>query len=335
VNTTKFKKEIILKIKNLGGIIFLIIVLFSTIPCSIAGDLMIIGHRGAAGLFPENTLAGFKKAMDIGVDAIEMDVCLTSDNEAVIYHDSRLNQAITRDPNGEWIKERRLIKTLTLSEVQSYDVGKLNRSDGYAKKYPDQKPEDGQSIPTLQEVIQLVKKTNDKTHLFIELKYSPLKPEETKSSEEISNVVAKIIKDENFKERVTVISFDWKTLNYFKGLMPEVPAGYVTIAKKDFNTIQKKKTGASPWMAGIDIDDFDSIPKAIKSAGGTYWITNYKHVIGHRKKLTSKMIEEAHSEGLKVVVWTPDSKSDMKKLIKLGVDGITTNRPDIALALMK
>ena len=286
VNTLNFKQEIIMKIKNLGGILFLIItviVLFGTIPCSIAGDFMVIGHRGAAGLSPENTLAGFKKAMDMGVDTIEMDVHLTSDNEAVIHHDSRLNPATTRNSNGEWIRERHLIKTLTLSEVQSYDVGKLNRSDGYAKKYPGQKPEDGQRIPTLREVIQLVKKTSDKTHLFIELKYSPLTPEETKSPEEISNVVAKIIKDENFTESVSVISFDWKILNYFKGLMPEVPAGYVTIAKKDFNTIQRKKAGASPWMAGIDIDDFDSIPKAIKSAGGTYWITNYKHVIGHKK----------------------------------------------------
>ena len=327
-----------MKTKNLVGMVFFIIALIllvSKIPCSIAGDFMIIGHRGAAGLSPENTLAGFKKAIDIGVDTIEVDVHLTSDNKAVVYHDSRINPAITRYYNGKWIKERHLIKKLTLSEVQSYDVGKINRLDRYAKKYPDQKAEDGQRIPTLREVIQLIKITNDKTHLFIELKYSPLKPEETKSPEEISNVVAKIIKDENFKKRVSVISFDWRTLIYFKRIMPEVPIGYVTIAKNNFDTIQKNKAGASPWMAGIDIDDFDSIPKAVKSAGGTYWITNYKHVIGNNKKLTSKMIEEAHSAELKVIVWTPDSKSDMKKLIKLGVDGITTNRPDIALALMK
>ena len=327
-----------MNIKRLDGIISLIfafIFLFITTISAIAGDLNVIGHRGAAGLLPENTLAGFKKAIELGVDTIELDIRLTSDNEAVVYHDSRLNPAITRDNNGKWIKERHLIKELTLSEVQSYDVGKLNRWKGYAKKYPDQKAAEGERIPTLRDVIQLVKRTGDKTHLFIEPKFSPLKPEETKSPEEISNVVAKIIKDENIAQRVTVISFDWKILMYFQKIMPEVPTGYVTITKKNRDTIQKNKSGASPWMAGIDIDEFDSIPEAVKSAGGTYWITNYRHAIGHKKNITSKIVEKAHAIGIKVIVWTPDSKSDMKRLIKTGVDGITTNRPDILLSLLK
>ncbi|WP_413910492.1 glycerophosphodiester phosphodiesterase family protein [Desulfobacula sp.] len=300
-----------------------------------AGDLKIIGHRGAAGLLPENTLAGFKFAMEMGVDTIELDICLTSDNEAVVYHDSGLNPAITRDANGNWIKTRHLIKDLTLSEVQSYDVGKLNRMSRYAEKYPNQKAAQGERIPTLRDVIQLVKRNDDKTHLFIELKFSPLRPEETKSSEEISNVVAKIIKNENISERVTIISFDWKILSYFQNIMPQVPTGYVTIAKNNFDTIQKDKPGSSPWMAGIDIDEFDSIPKAVKYAGGTYWITNYKHSIGHNKTITSNLIEQAHAIGVKVIVWTPDSKSEMMKLIKTGIDGITTNRPDILLSIFK
>jgi glycerophosphoryl diester phosphodiesterase len=327
-----------MKVKRLNGKIFFIfafIFLFITTISAIAGDLNVIGHRGAAGLLPENTLAGFKKAIEIGVDTIELDIALTSDNEAVVYHDSRLNPTITRDTNGKWIKERHLIKELTLSEVQSYDVGKLNRWTGYAKKYPDQKAAEGERIPTLRDVIQLLKRTGDKTHLFIEPKFSPLKPEETKSPEEISNVVAKIIKDENIAERVTIISFDWKILMYFQNIMPEVPTGYVTITKRGRDTIQKKKPGASPWMAAIDIDEFDSIPEAIKSAGGTYWITNCNHATGHKKNITSKIVEKAHAIGIKVIVWTPDSKSNMKKLIKTGVDGITTNRPDILLSLLK
>lgn len=79
-----------MKVKRLDGIIFFIfafIFLFITTISAIAGDLNVIGHRGAAGLLPENTLAGFKKAMEIGVDTIELDIALTSDNEAVVYHD--------------------------------------------------------------------------------------------------------------------------------------------------------------------------------------------------------------------------------------------------------
>ena len=309
-------------------------ILFNTAG-ALAGDLNVIGHRGAAGLLPENTLAGFKKAIELGVDTIELDIQLTSDNEAVVSHDSRLNPAITRDSKGKWIKERHLIKELTLSEVQYYDVGKLNRWKGYAKRYPNQKPAEGERIPTLRDVIQLVKKTGDTTNLFIELKFSPLKAEETKSREEISNAVAKIIKDENITEKVTVISFDWKILMYFQKIMPEVPTGYVSITKDYLDTIQKKNPGASPWVNGIDIDEFNSIPEAVKSAGGTYWDTNFYHAIGHKKNITSTIVEKAHAMGIKVIVWTPDSKSDMEKLIKTGVDGIITNRPDILLSLLK
>ncbi|MGV7223305.1 MAG: glycerophosphodiester phosphodiesterase family protein [Nitrospinales bacterium] len=308
---------------------------FITDSSAIAGDINVIGHRGAAGLLPENTLAGFKKAMELGVDTIELDIHLTSENEAVVCHDSRLNPAITKDASGKWIKESHLIKELTLLEVQSYDVGNLNGKTKYAKRYPIQKSVEGEHIPTLRDVIQLVKRTGNKTHLFIEPKFSPLKPEETKSPEEISNAVAKIIKEENITDRVTIISFDWKTLSYFQSIMPEVPTGYVTITKKDRDTVQKNIPGTSPWMAGIDIDAFDSIPEAVKFAGGTYWITNYYHATDHNKKITSKIVEKAHAIGIKVIVWTPDSESEMKKLLKTGIDGITTNRPDILLSLLK
>ena len=61
------------------------------------------GHRGARGLFPENTLAGFAGALAIGVDALELDVAVTADNAVVVTHDARLNPDITRTPDGVWL----------------------------------------------------------------------------------------------------------------------------------------------------------------------------------------------------------------------------------------
>ena len=76
-------------------------------------------------------------------------------------------------------------------------------------------------------------------------------------------------------------------------------------------------------MAGYDIDDYKgSIPQAVKAAGGLHWAPYYKH-------LTDDRLKEAHELGLEVHVWTVDSRSDMVRLIKMGVDGIITNRPDI------
>jgi len=137
-----------------------------------------------------------------------------------------------------------------------------------------------------------------------------------------------VIQNENFAKGVIVISFDWHILKYFQKIMPGVPTGYVTSASRGFDTIQIGKSGASPWMAGLDVDDFGSIPEAIKSAGGDYWVSNFRHTVGHNKSITSEMIGKAHELGMKVLVWTPDSISDMEKLINLGVDGIITNRPD-------
>lgn len=326
--------QIFLNCLKAGVFLIIVLPLFYTASV-VAGDLNITGHRGAAGIMPENTLIGFEKALEIGVDTIELDIHLTLDNKAVVYHDSRLNPAITRNSDGNWIKEKKLLKELTLSEIQSYDVGKLNRKSKYAKKYKEQKTVEGERIPTLRDVIRLVKKTNDTTRLFIEIKFSPLKPKETKSPEEISNVVAGIIKDEKMAERATVISFDWKTLMYFRKIMPDVSTGFVTISKKDFDTVQKRKKGVSPWMGGIDIDEFGSIPEAIKYAGGTYWIVHHRHTTGHRKSISSKIVEKAHAIGVKVFLWTPDSKSRMKELIKAGIDGIVTNRPDILSSIVK
>jgi glycerophosphoryl diester phosphodiesterase len=82
-------------------------------------------------------------------------------------------------------------------------------------------------------------------------------------------------------------------------------------------------------MAGFDIDDFSgSIPHAIQAAGGTYWAPYHKHV-------TISNIQTAHQLGVQVFVWTPDSRSEMKRLLDMGVDGIITNRPDILKAVLK
>jgi glycerophosphoryl diester phosphodiesterase len=76
-------------------------------------------------------------------------------------------------------------------------------------------------------------------------------------------------------------------------------------------------------MAGLDIDDFNgSIPRAVKAAGGKNWAPYHKY-------LTSALLAEAHQLGLEVYVWTVDSRSDMERLMEMGVDGIITNRPDI------
>jgi glycerophosphoryl diester phosphodiesterase len=106
-------------------------------------------------------------------------------------------------------------------------------------------------------------------------------------------------------------------------IAPNIATVYLSLEGRSLNNIKPGQPGASLWMAGFDIDDFSgSIPQAVKAAGGRYWAPYYKH-------LTRGLLNEAHELGFQVFVWTPDKRSDMVRLIGMGVDGIITNRPDI------
>ncbi len=98
-------------------------------------------HRGGRGLAPENTLAAFGNAMALGVTTLELDIGLTADNVVVISHDTALNPDHTRDANGRWLsKTGPTIHSMTLAQVQAYDVGRLNPGSDYGKPFAGRSP---------------------------------------------------------------------------------------------------------------------------------------------------------------------------------------------------
>jgi glycerophosphoryl diester phosphodiesterase len=296
-----------------------------------AGRIYIIGHRGAAGLAPENTLSAFKKACEIGVDAVELDVLLTAGGKIAVHHDYTLKPEITRTPDGEWLsRPGPLIKELTLANLKTYDVGRLKPNTRYSRRYPEQQPVDGEPIPTLDEVISLLKaKCDPATQLWVEIKTNPEKPDLTPAPETVADAVVQFLRQQNFTGRVRILSFDWRALVHVQKIEPEIPTVYLSLEGRSLNNIKPGHPGSSPWMAGLDIDDFNgSIPQAVKAAGGRYWAPYYKH-------LTYDLLNEAHELGIQVFVWTPDKRSAMVRLIEMGVDGIITNRPDILRSIVR
>lgn len=294
--------------------------------------LYVIGHRGAAGLAPENTLAAVKKAVEIGVDAVELDVQLSADGRVVVYHDFCLKPEITRTSEGVWLEglKGRPIKDLTLPELKTYDVGRLKSDRTYAKLYPDQKPVDGERIPTLGEVIWLLKHLkDDKTGLWIEIKSSPTEPEISQSPEAIADAVVKLLWEEGVTKRAMILSFDWRALVYVQKTAPEIPTAYLSPAGMRWKRGRSVQMEVSPWTAGIDSDGFNgSLPRAVKAAGGRCWAPNHK-------TMTTRLVQEAHRLGLQVFVWTPDSRHQMLRFMDMDVDGIMTNRPDILRSILK
>ncbi|MBU2514329.1 glycerophosphodiester phosphodiesterase [bacterium] len=292
---------------------------------------LIIGHRGAAGILPENSLAGFKKACELGVDAIELDVLVSADGVLVVHHDYKLKPEIARSTDGDWIIPglQPSIKELSLAQLKTYDIGRLQPNTSYAARYPEQSPMDGEQIPTFKEVIDLFKKScSANTRLFVEIKTSPEESDLTPPPEQLSDMVVKMLREEGIIQHTWILSFDWRNLVHIQKTAPDLVTVYLTIDTAKFNNLKSHQAGASPWMAGLDIDDFNgSAPRAIKAAGGHVWSPYFRN-------LTPELLLEAHQLGLLVSVWTPDKPYQMKNLIEMEVDAITTNRPDLLKELL-
>lgn len=280
------------------------------------------GHRGARGLAPENTLPSFQIALDLGVDTLECDMAITRDGVVVIHHDLRLNPDITRGPDGKWLdKPGPAISALTYAELQSYDVGRIKPGTQYARTFPDQKPVDGTRIPRLSDLFDLVKKSgNTKIGFDCETKVSPLERALTLPPEEFARRVITEIRAAGMQNRIMIQSFDWSTLQVVQKEAPEIRTMYLTSPRTLANSPDGKP---SPWLAGFaPAMHGGSVPAAVKAAGGMIWAPNQTY-------LTSALLAEARSLGIRVIPWTVNDPAMMAKLLEMGVDGIISDRPDL------
>lgn len=280
-----------------------------------------VGHRGARGLLPELSLPGFAKALELGVDGIELDVGITKDLQVVAYHDYALNPDITRHRNGKWLSGTGpRIFELSLEELQKFDIGRIHPTSNYAKIFHQQKPLDGCSIPTLEQIVNLVSQQGRKVKFCIEPKRSPIYPHFTADIDVFAETVVAEIDRLRINENVIVHTFDWNLLERIKRLQPNLQQWHLTSELEKFNTIADRNNGS--WTAGLKLSKFgNSVPKMIQSIGGRVWSSNFE-------ALTAERIEEANRLGLEVCCWTVNDDSDFEYLIDAGVAGITTDYPN-------
>lgn len=299
------------------------LLLFAYAAAAQAIDLQ--GHRGARGLLPENTLASFQRAMELGVTTLELDVGITKDGVLVIHHDQTLNPDITRDAGGRFLDARGpAIHSLTFDELRQYDVGRLKPGTAYARNHPDQQAVDGARIPRLADLFELAK-GNPKVRFAIETKLHPEKPGETPAPEPFARALVEEIRKAGLERRSQVLSFDWRTLQVVQKIAPEIPTVYITAQRPRFDTI--RADAGSPWTAGFQHRDHGSVPKMIKAAGGSVWSANFND-------LTAASVREAQALGLKVLAWTVNDPLVMERVLDLGVDGLITDRPDLAIGVL-
>lgn len=298
-----------------------------------------IAHRGGAGLKPENTLAAFAHALDVGCDGFELDVHIAKDGTVVVFHDDALKREIVRDADGQWLHETGpLLKELPYPAMQAYDIGKLKPGTKYASRYPEQSSQDGERIPKLADVIYMINRAGGSERLWIELKSNFLDRSKTASPQVMAESVIRVLKREKFLERSILVGFDWPALIAAKRLAPKVECWFTTLPQSWFGekpppaehgpppaaeleSLRLLERGEAPWTGGFDRTKYGSVIKAAKAAGADGWFPYYADI-------NRSTLAEARELGLKVGAWTPNEIKDLARLADFGIDGICTDYPD-------
>jgi glycerophosphoryl diester phosphodiesterase len=263
------------------------------------------GHRGARGLSPENTIQAFEKALDLGVNTLELDVVISKDNKVVVSHEPWLNEEVTLDVKGRKITKKDAlafnIYKNKYKKIKSYDVGSIGNP-----KFLEQKKEKAYK-PLLSELITFAEAKNNQIRYNVEIK-STLKDEKNgfqPSVAEFSDLVIEQLKNAKLSlEKITVQSFDPRVLEYIHKTYPAFTLAFLTY-KNDFETNMKML----------------SFKPKIYSP---YFIL-----------LNKEEVKRIQNKKMKVIPWTVNKKNDIVNLLKMGVDGIITDYPNIAIRLRK
>jgi len=260
------------------------------------------GHRGCRGLLPENTLEAFTKAIQLGVDTIELDVVVSKDKIVVVSHEPYISRKTCLDVNGQKIpkedgKKYNIFK-MTFKEIKCFDSGSKKH-----KKFPDQLNIKTYK-PSLSEVIEISEALNPNIKYNIELKAKPkFDNKYTPEPKEFVKLVLESVAE--VSNRVNLQSFNLRILEEIKLQFPKISVA-ILINKKE--NISQKLTQLS------------FKPEII----GPYF-----------KLLSSELVEKFQNEGYKIIPWTVNKKKHLRKMIDFGVDGIITDYPNRLLKIVK
>ncbi len=292
-------------------------------------------HRGGLGLTTEGSLQAFGKALRLGVSTLELDTHITRDGKVVVTHDRQVSAQKCRDtapvtpgdPSYPYVGK--YVKDLTLAQLQSMDCG-FQQLPGH----PEQEQIKGFRMVQLRDVFTLVKRYRAHgVKLNIETKVEAGAPEQTAPREVFVRRVFAEIRRSGLEHQVTVQSFDWGALRQMHRLAPRWPL----VALTNYDFLQVGRPGASPWLGGLDADDYggdfvraaDAIP-GVTILSPVYGFPQNGKVgdPGFRFYADAAMVRRAHARGLKVIPWTCDDPATIGALLDIGVDGIITNYPN-------
>jgi len=281
--------------------------------------IRVVGHRGARGILPENSIVGFDFALSIGVELLEFDVLLTADDVPVITHNHEFHGSGVRGPDGAFLNgERPRVSSLRMEEVVRFDIGRLDGTTDYGRRFPDQAQMDGVRVPRLSELLRLVSQPKyEHACLMLELKSDPEMAHDSAARERIVAAVCDEVRAAGLTERTLLHSFDWALLAECRRQAPDMPVSFLTQLQESEDDVGED----SAILVTPDLDRSDiSVPDEVSRAGGSLWCPYFS-------ELTADDLARARELGLCVAVWTVNEPEDIDAMIDLGVDAIVTDYP--------
>lgn len=261
----------------------------------VASDrVLVLAHQGGDGEWPSNTLLAFQNAADLGVDVLEMDVHMSSDGEIVVIHDATVDR--TTDGTGK-------VSEMSLAELQALDAGfDWPTLEGHPDLGTDNHPYRGQEvrIPTLEEI-------------FVAFPDYPISIEIKQAEPSIVEPLCALIREYEREEWVIVASFSEAAMNEFRAACPEI----ATMGAQGEITIYYALNTAF-------------LSAAWQPATHAFAVPEY---FGDLHVLTPSFVANTKQHNVRVYPWTINTAEDMQKMIALGVDGLITDYPTLALEL--
>jgi len=255
----------------------------------------VIAHRGASGIEPEHTLAAYRRAVQMGADAVECDVRLTADGHLVCVHDRRVDR--TSDGRG-------LVSTLELTDLQGLDWGSWRKVGGDDAEQPFVvEPGDRAHLLTLRKLLELVRDCGRPVRVAIETKHP------TRYGGQVERALAGLLAEFGLDapaspadSLVRVMSFSALALRRMRQFSPAVPL--VLLLDHRPIALRDGRLPRDVGVAGIGVEVLRRRPEYVR---------------------------QVHRAGGRVHVWVVDEPDDVERCLDAGVDGIITNRPDAVL----
>lgn len=280
-----------------------VMVILLLLGCETPRQLDIQGHRGYRGLFPENTLLGFKKALELGVNTLELDVVISKDSLVVVSHEPFMNHEIALDAFGREIEKQNETSfnlfQMAYDSIKQYDCGSRVHM-----RFPGQEKEKTYK-PLLKEVIDMAEDISNKSVYYnIEIKSKPeIDRLFTPHLDAYVDLVVNVIVSKGVEKRTIIQSFDLRALELTKLRYPKLQ---LALLVDETESIEGK------------LSDLSFKPNIVSP---------------YFKLLNAEIVKRLHSKGFKVIPWTVNEPSDIAQIIALNVDGIISDYPNRVIEL--